>query len=144
MKLKNKLKKLSLNTIAPYIIGGEIVLGSIGGTLAYEFYEKKEEVSSEEVNTEDIYTNEAGELCCEFDIGKHKISISRNDAFYHEIEAVEGYEIETVKITGWLNNNKVTYINKEPVVVKATGVNHDGKVEFARFGEVIKNKVKEK
>lgn len=55
---------------------------------------------------------------------------------------MEGYEIESVEVIGWRNNNIVTYVNKEPVVVKATGVNNDGKVEFDNFGEVVKDKVK--
>lgn len=142
MKAYNKLKRLSLYAIGPYIVGSGLVLASIGGAVAYESYEKREEVSSEDTNTDNIYTNSDGELCCKFDVGEHKINISRNDAFYHKIEAVEGYEIESVEVIGWRNNNIVTYVNKEPVVVKATGVNNDGKVEFANFGEVVKDKVK--
>lgn len=142
MKAYNKLKRLSLYAIDPYIVGSGLVLASIGGAVAYESYEKREEVSSEDTNTDNIYTNSDGELCCKFDVGEHKINISRNDALYHKIEAVEGYEIESVEVIGWRNNNIVTYVNKEPVVVKATGVNNDGKVEFANFGEVVKDKVK--
>lgn len=142
MKAYNKLKRLSLYAIGPYIVGSALVLASIGGAVAYESYEKREEVSSEDTNTDNIYTNSDGELCCKFDVGEHKINISRNDALYHKIEAVEGYEIESVEVIGWRNNNIVTYVNKEPVVVKATGVNNDGKVEFANFGEVVKDKVK--
>lgn len=142
MKAYNKLKRLSLYAIGPYIVGSVLVLASIGGAVAYESYEKREEVSSEDTNTDNIYTNSDGELCCKFDVGEHKINISKNDAFYHKIEAVEGYEIESVEVIGWRNNNIVTYVNKEPVVVKATGVNNDGKVEFANFGEVVKDKVK--
>lgn len=142
MKEKNKVKELCLYFIVPfiYIVGSPLaIVAGVGASIAYE---SRKEVSSEDTNTDNIYTNSDGELCCKFDVGEHKISISRNDAFYRKIEAVEGYEIETGEIRGYRDNNIVTYVNKEPVVAKATGVNNDGKVEFANFGEVVKDKVK--
>ncbi len=144
MGSNNKLKELCLYAIVPfiYIVGSPLVIAGIGSAVAYELHEKKEEVSIEDTNTDNIYTNSDGELCCKFDVGEHRIIISSDDKFYHKMEAVEGYEIQNVEINDSKNNNRVTYINKKPVVAKATGVNKDGKVEFANFGEVVKNKVK--
>lgn len=141
--MKAKFNIDAIKSLSSHLVGASILLVGIYGSVGYYSYERQTEISSENINNDSIYTNEDGELCCKFDIGQHKISISRNDSLNYKIEKVEGYEIEEVEVTGWRDNNKVIYVNKKPVVVKATRVK-DGKVEFAGFGEVIKDKVKAK
>lgn len=66
------------------------------------------------------------------------IKVSRNDAYYHKSEEIEGYTIKEVEINGWRDNNTITYVNTEAVIVTAT--NEDNKLEFNDFGKIVSKK----
>lgn len=74
-------------------------LVGLTATYAYESYssQKANEIS---IDTSKLYIDNEGNITYHFDIGEHVVEVSRNDAFYHKIENVEGYVIETVEVKG--------------------------------------------
>ena len=115
-------------------VSATIFIGSIAGAAAYYLYENKKQVEVEKTNKDNIFMNENGEYCCRFEAGDHTIKISRNDAYYHKIQPVEGYAIQEVEIAGWRDNNKVIYVNTEPVIAIGTK-DKDGEISFNDFGK---------
>lgn len=135
-------------TVLPTIVSASIFLGSVGFTLVYYLHENKQQINAPVIISENIFVNENGEYCYRFEPGQHSIKISRNDAVYHKIGEVEGYAIKEVEINGWRDNNKVTYVNVEPVIVIGTK-DEDGFFYFNDFGRVetvndIKNEIEGK
>ena len=126
------MKKLEFNKkIAPLLVSG-IVLTSVATLdVLYYTYEGNEQIIEQD-NRDNIFLDEDGKYKCFFDIGEHKIKVSRNDMLYHKIESVDSYQITEVEINGWRDNNQVTYENVDPVIVVATEKN--GKLEFNSFG----------
>ena len=139
-----KIKDFRINSdVMPFILGGTVLIGSIVGGVLYGLYENQHQVYEQQINSNEIYTNENGEYCHYFEPGEHVIEISRNDPFYHKVEQVEGYEIKEVEINGWRYNNKTIYVNTEPVIVVSHS-NDKEKIEFNDFGEVQKEQVEKK
>lgn len=106
--------------------------------VTYYLHEDKNQVldSQIEFDDSDTYLDENGEICCNFVPGEHRIMISRNDIFPHEMDSIDGYIIESIKTNAWRDNCQITYVNIELVTVK--GEEHgDGTVTFDEFGEVI-------
>ena len=135
-------------TVLPTIVSASIFLGSVGFTLVYYLHENKQQINAPVIISENIFVNENGEYCYRFEPGQHSIKISRNDAVYHKIGEVEGYAIKEVEINGWRDNNKVTYVNVEPVIAIGT-IDEDGIFYFNDFGRVetvndIKNEIEGK
>lgn len=135
-------------TVLPTIVSASIFLGSVGFTLVYYLHENKQQINAPVIISENIFVNENGEYCYRFEPGQHSIKISRNDAVYHKIGEVEGYAIKEVEINGWRDNNKVTYVNVEPVIAIGTK-DEDGIFYFNDFGRVetvndIKNEIEGK
>lgn len=131
-----KIKDFRINSdVMPIILSGTILVGGITGVVLYSTYESQHQVYDQQINSNEIYTNENGEYCHYFEPGEHVIEISRNDALYHKVEQVEGYEIKEVEINGWRYNNKTIYVNTEPVIVVSHS-NDKNKIEFNDFGEV--------
>lgn len=135
-------------TVLPTIVSASIFLGSVGFTLVYYLHENKQQINAPVIISENIFVNENGEYCYRFEPGQHSIKISRNDAVYHKIGEVEGYAIKEVEINGWRDNNKVTYVNVEPVIAIGTK-DEDGFFYFNDFGRVetvndIKNEIEGK
>ena len=123
------------------IVSGAICITLAGGIAgAIYTYEKKYQVTDTPYKMESIQTDELNNIYQTFDIGEHKITISRNDRFYTS-ENIEGYTIESVKKDNVYipDNLKITYVNIEPVTVNATKVKN-GIVYFNDFG--IPNKSK--
>ncbi len=118
------------------ILASIVLLGGAWFASGYYYlHESQPKIVEENINNSDIYMNENGEFCLHFNPGEHIITISRNDAYYHKIEPVNGYTIKEVEINGWRDNNKVTYVNTEPVTVVAT-MDKNGKLLFNNFGTV--------
>ena len=132
MKIKNFVR---YNDLMPIILSGTILVGSIAGVVLYSTYESQHQVYDQQINSNEIYTNENGEYYHYFEPGEHVIEISSNDPLYHKIEQVEGYTIKEVEINGWRYNNKTIYVNTEPVIVVSHS-NDKNKIEFNDFGEV--------
>ncbi len=135
-------------TVLPTIVSASIFLGSVGFTLVYYLHENKQQINAPVIISENIFVNENGEYCYRFEPGQHSIKISRNDAVYHKIGEVDGYAIKEVEINGWRDNNKVTYVNVEPVIAIGTK-DKDGFFYFNDFGRVetvndIKNEIEGK
>lgn len=142
---KNKVSKLhfcieNIKDSVEYIIAGTAIVAMIGGMTAYylpdNFQENIKQVSEADITTEDLEIAENGDIYYVFSEGEHKVEMSHNDMFYRHIDAVEGYEIVDVKVKGWRDNSKVTFVNKVPVKVKVTN-DKDGKLKFDDFGEVV-------
>ena len=132
MKVKNF--KVN-NSITPIVLSAAIAIGGIIGPIAYYTYDSKKQICEKDLNKANIFIDENGKTNCYFDIGEHIIKVSRNDAYYHKSEEIEGYMIKEVEINGWRDNNKVTYVNIVPVVAIATNENN-GNLEFNNFGSV--------
>lgn len=131
-----KIKNLKINEeAASLLLSAAMLMGSITGCILYYQHKNQEQVC--EINLENnIYNDEYGKTYCCFEAGEHIITISRNDAYYHKSEIVEGYTIKEVEINGWRDNNKITYVNTVPVIVEATK-DKDGKLTFNNFGMII-------
>jgi len=129
------------NDIISRIVSGAICITLAGGITGVIYkYDKKYQVTDIPYKIENIQPNELENIYKTFDIGKHKITISRNDIYYTS-ENIEGYVIESVKKdNAYIQNNlKITYVNIEPVTVKATKVKN-GIVYFNDFGIPHKSK----
>lgn len=136
MKIKNlKVYKPIIETI----LSVSIIVGTIGGNVLYYSYNNKKQVRETDIDSNNIFTDENGKFSCYFDVGQHIITISRNDAFYHKSEEIEGYMIKEVEFNGYRDNNKITYVNTVPVIVTATKENN-GQLEFNDFGTVATEK----
>ena len=136
-RMNMNTKKLNINKrFASTILTTSITLSTIGGVAFYYSYNNNQQICEQNITTDDTFINDNGEICYRFETGEHIIRISRNDAYYHKIEGVEGYTISEVEINGWRYNSKVTYVNTEPVIVVAT-VSKNGKLEFNNFGKVV-------
>ncbi len=130
MKIKNfKISK----DVVPYIVSGIILVVATGGSVAYYCYENQEQIVVDSISNDDTFIDDDGNICHLFDVGEHRISISRNDK-YCNLEAPQGYTIESVKI-GVFDNNKIIYVNDEPVIAMATEIN-DKEAVFNNFGTV--------
>ena len=116
---------------------------ALGGPTLYLNYESVKQVHTSDIDHTNVFKGEDGNYQCYFDIGEHLITVSRNDAYYYKTEEIEGYAIKEVEINGWRDNNKITYVNTVPVVVKATN-EKNGQFEFNNFGIIStkKNNVK--
>lgn len=121
------------------ILAGAIALATIPGLTAYFNYENTTQQVVSTVKNEDIIIGENGEMCYIFDAGEHILTVSRNDRCYHKINSIDGYEIESVEVDSWSCNNKVTYVNTEPVMVTATK-DKNGELIFNSFGTVVDEK----
>lgn len=136
-----KLKKFKLNEdIASGLLTAGIVIGTITGSILFYQYENKEQICEVNMDEENMFIGEDGEIYCYFDVGEHIIKISRNDTYCYKGEKVDGYVIKDVEINSWKDNNKITYVNKKPVIVKATK-SKKGKIEFNDFGVVSNEKI---
>lgn len=113
-----------------------MIIGAIGGSIIYYKYDNKEQICESDLDSNNIFIDENGKFNCYFDVGEHIIKISRNDAYYHKSEEIKGYTIKEVEINGWRDNNKITYVNTEPVIAIATE-EENGKLEFNDFGKVL-------
>lgn len=116
-----------------------LTVGIIRGTILYYQYENHAQVCEIEIDDNNIFVDEDGQIKCYFYAGEHIITISRNDAYYYRSEEIEGYSIKEVEINGWRDNNKITYVNIVPVIAIATK-NEDGQLEFSDFGIVLSEK----
>lgn len=131
------MRNLRVNkAIIGKILFGTVCVGSMTG---YYTYENQQQIVKNDIDESLVYTNEDGVQCYYFDVGEHKICISRNDSFHRKIEAIDGYEIEEVEVNSWCDNNKVTYVNSSPVVVIATKY-ADGSLTFDNFGTIVNDK----
>lgn len=139
--MKIKFNSENIKELAPYLIMGSLTLG-ISGLCGVYYLPDNFRDNIECVNDADIDTNNLeifnGDAYYVFNAGEHKVKMSQNDAFYRNIEAVEGYEITNVEVNGWRDNSQVTFVNKVPVRVKAMSC-EDGKLMFNDFGVVIEN-----
>lgn len=134
-----KIKKLNLKeNIIPNILYGSVILATISGSIIYYNYENKEQILNNEIDSNKIFIDSDGKIKCYFDAYEHMIKVSRNDAYYHKSEEIEGYTIKEVEINGWRDNNTITYVNTEAVIVTAT--NEDNKLEFNDFGKIVSKK----
>lgn len=127
--------------VLSYLIPGSMFLGFVGITAGYYSYNNQEQIIDDVITEDDTFIDENGNICCYFAEGEHRISISRNDAYYHGISQIDGYEIESVKVNGWRDNNTTIYVNKEPVIAEATSVKNQ-EILFEDFGTVT-DKVKQ-
>lgn len=125
--------------VLTYVLGGTIFFGSIGGSIAYYSYEKQHQLCENKIDRNEIFLNDNGKYCYYFEPGEHIIEISRNDCGYRKIEQVDGYTIKEVEINEWLRNNKVVYVNVEPVIAVTQTIDND-KIEFNDFGTVLTKK----
>lgn len=140
MKIKNlKINKQAVSTL----LTATLYIGAITGSVIYYQHENTEQICEIDIDSTNIFKGEDGKFYCYFDVGKHIITISRNDAYYHKSEEIEGYAIKEVEINGWRDNNKITYVNIVPVVVEATKENN-GQFEFNNFGIISTKKNKTK
>lgn len=131
------IKKLKINDDLKFYLCQIAVIGMFSiPAIAYYSYDNKTQIIETEAPDLDTFVNEEGQICCNFEPGEHKIKISRNDAYYHKINSIDGYNIESVDVNGWRDNNQVVYVNVEPVVAVGT-LNKDGIMTFNDFGEVI-------
>lgn len=134
-----KIKNLRINTdILPGILKIVLLAAAMGGGGLCDYTIESQNQIEVNDNSDDIFYDDLGNTCKHFDIGEHKIKISRNDIYYHNVKMVEGYQIENVKINGWRDNSQVTYVNTVPVDVIGT-VSKNGKIEFDHFGVVTAN-----
>lgn len=132
LKMFNKIK----DKMAVPIVFGTVISITTCGSIFYYTYENKEQIDIK-IDNNKIFTDEDGKLKYYFDVGEHIIKISRNDAYYHKSENIEGYTIKDVEINGWRDNNQITYVNTVPVIATITD---DKNLKFNDFGEVIKDK----
>ena len=124
-----------------YILASCVLWGACAGaSYAYYTYDNQKQISETNVNENSFIMNENDELCYLFGIGEHEIQISRNDALYHKMEQVDGYEIKEVEINSWRDNNKVTYVNTKPVLVVVT-YDKNGNMKTDDFGTVYEPNV---
>lgn len=135
-----KIRNLDIyyDNLKAVLARGAIVLtcaGFIGFDVVYYSYENNTQVIEDDINKDDTFLDENGNICHLFDIGEHKIIVSRNDAHYRNVKPVDGYVIENVEFLGWRDNNKTTYVNNKQVVAKTTKVK-DGKMYFEDFGTI--------
>ena len=108
MKIKNlKINKQAVSTL----LTATLYIGAITGSVIYYQHENTEQICEIDIDSTNIFKGEDGKFYCYFDVGEHIITISRNDAYYHKSEEIEGYAIKEVEINGWRDNNKITYIN---------------------------------
>lgn len=135
--------KGKIRELVPYIVLGAITVGATSGGIRYylddNFQDSIKEIDDTDISLNDLEVSENGNIYYLFDVGEHKVKISRNDAWYRKIDSVDGYEIESVELMGWKDNSQVTYVNKVPVKVKMTDV-IDGKRKFEEFGIVVEKK----
>lgn len=130
-----KIKKINVEKIAAIAL-----LGGMSLSLVYYYnYESIVQKPAIEIDKNDISLDENGDISYVFDVGEHRITLSRNDFFGYKVVPVDGYEIESAEINFWGNNIKATYINKEPVIVKAT-IKRNGELTFNTFGTVVEEK----
>ncbi len=146
MKIKFNIEKIT--NIVPYLIYGSITMGIIGGAFGYylpdNFNDKVKQISDTDIDLDNVETSELGDMYYLFDVGEHKVVMSRNDMWYRKIEKVAGYEISEVEVNGWRDNSKVTFVNKVPVKAKVTA-SKDGQLKCDEFGIVTEEeKVKSK
>ncbi len=138
--MKIEFNKKKLKELAPYLVMGSITVGVCGAMSAYyladNFKNNIVQVGDSNINMDDMEVLDNGEMYYLFSEGEHKVKMSHNDAWYREIEQVEGYEIINVEVNGWRDNSQVTFVNKVPVKVKLTG-SESGKLKFDDFGEVF-------
>lgn len=131
-----KIKNLKINErLVTGVLCGTIMIGTISAIAFYSSYDNKEQICETELSSDNLFIDEDGNFNCYFDVGEHIIQISRNDAYYYKSEEIEGYTIKEVVINGWRSNNKITYVNTEPVIAIATG-EKNGNLEFNDFGIV--------
>lgn len=140
MKIKNlKINRQAVSTL----LTATLYIGAITGSIIYYQHENAEQICEIDMNSTNIFKGEDGKFYCYFGVGEHIITISRNDAYYHKSEEVEGYAIKEVEINGWRDNNKITYVNTVPVIVEATK-EKNGQFEFSNFGVISTEKNKTK
>ena len=118
------------------LLSTSLMLSFGGGTVYYYRYNHQQQVQEQTVECDNIFTDENGRAYRYFLAGEHVIKISSNDLFYRKFEEVEGYTIKEVEINGYRDNNKVVYVNTEPVYVFANQ-GKDGNLEFNNFGELV-------
>lgn len=106
-------------------------------------YENKEQDVDIPYKISDTYKNENGEISKLFDVGEHKVIVSRNDILFKS-DMIEGYTIESVKKDNIFvkYNIKITYVNTEPVIAKGKIIGDN--VYFNEFGSVQKENAKTK
>lgn len=129
-----KITSVNMKKIASYVVVGALVIAP--PAIYYNYESQKELWCPSYIQSEEFTIGEDGGLYYYFAPGEHTILISRNDAFPHKIEKVEGYEIVSVEVNSWRDNNKVKYVNTKPVMVKLTGSNEEISY-FDEFGTVI-------
>lgn len=138
MKIKNlKINKQAISTL----LTSTLYISVITGSIIYYQHENKQQICEIDIDRTNIFKGEDGNIYCYFDVGEHIITISRNDAYYHKSEEVEGYVIKEVEINGLIDNNKITYINTVPVIVEASK-EKNRQFEFNDFGIVSNEKGK--
>ena len=117
---RNRVKVFSsIGYYLPPVMGtvstGVLVPALVGASIAYYTYESQGQVIKKPISNE------------------HEIVISRNDYLYTKITDTKEYAIEKVETNGWRFNNKVTYVNKVPVIVIGKKDNN-GDIVFNDFG----------
>ena len=122
------------------IFGLGITLASTGASIGYYSYNDQRQVIESTIDDNSVYTDEQGQIVCYFEPGQHVIRISRNDAYYHKYEAVDGYMIKEVEDKGWRDNNTVTYVNVDPVIAIGT-TDKEGNITFNEFGTITEPKL---
>lgn len=138
--IRSKYLKAELTS---YLVTIALCVSTLGGTALYYKHESIKQTHKTSIDYTKIFKDENGKSYYYFDIGEHFITVSRNDAYYHKSEEIEGYVIKDVEINGWRDNNKITYVNIVPVIVEATN-EKNGQFEFDDFGTIFtpKNKTK--
>ena len=110
-------------------------LAIMGYGVAYYTYDNQIQVIECNIDDSNVYTDSEGQTCCYFEPGEHVIKVSRNDAYYHKYETVDGYMINMVETKGWKCNNKVYYVNVEPVIAIGK-TDKKGNITYNEFGTV--------
>ena len=143
--MSGKIKYLSVNTEVLKNIGipGLILCISIGISVGISSYSTQKQISESSIDSNDLYVNEDGECCKDFEVGEHVIKITNIDYYKRNIESIDGYEIENVNLKPYLYWNCVTYVNDEPVSAVGT-YNKEGNIEFNDFGTPVKELKKTK
>ena len=133
MKIKNLRIDKKIATSLAYVT---ISLGIIAGGVVYYQYEDTEQICENTAENSDIFINDNGEICCQYEPGEHIIKITSNDKYSCTFGEIKGYIIKEVNINGWISKNQAIYVNTEPVIAVAT-IGKNNELEFNNFGEVI-------
>lgn len=136
---KDLLKMIAASSVTLTVLVG----GSIYIKHSYNSFEKRIQDIEHPYKLADTFVDESGNILKIFNPGEHRITIIKNNVEY-ESESIDGYFIESVKNN--VKNRKhleMTYVNVEPVLVKATKIKGED-VYFNEFGSVQKENIRKK